>query len=98
MNLPEAEAVPASIGEADLEWIDFSIEHGIDLLAVSFVRSPADLDPVNQRLAPHRSGIPGFPKNEKRGGAAAGRGVLPAAAGGGPGGRGGAPPRRATTT
>ena len=50
MNLPGVEAVPAAVGESDLDWVDFAVEHGVDLLAVSFVRRPADLDPVHARL------------------------------------------------
>jgi pyruvate kinase len=82
MNLPGAEAVPSSIGEADLQWIDFSVEHDIDLLAVSFVRSPADLDPVNQRLADHGADTPVIAKIEKREAAAAADEIVQAATGG----------------
>lgn len=66
MNLPGAEAVPSSIGQADFDWIDFCCEQGIDLIAVSFVRTPADLDDVNSRLAERGADIPVIAKIEKR--------------------------------
>src|SRR5687768_11555437 len=50
MNLPGVEAVPAAVDESDLDWVDFAVDHGVDLLAVSFVRSASDLDPVHARL------------------------------------------------
>jgi pyruvate kinase len=81
MNLPDAEAVPSTIGEADLAWIDFSIEHGIDLLAVSFVRSPADLEPVHERLRQHGSDMPVIAKIEKREAAATAEDIIQAAGG-----------------
>ena len=37
----------------DLEWVDFAVEHGIDLLAISFVRRAEDIAPV-ERADPHR--------------------------------------------
>ena len=43
VNLPGADAVLPDTGDADREWIGFACEQGIDLLAVSFVRRPADL-------------------------------------------------------
>jgi pyruvate kinase len=81
MNLPGAEAVPSSIGQADMEWIDFACEHDIDLLAVSFVRSPADLEPVYQRLAERGADIPVIAKIEKREAAAAAEEIVEAAGG-----------------
>jgi len=66
LNLPGAEAVPASAGESDLDWVDFAIDHGVDLLAVSFVRTAADLEPVNARLAERGVDTPVIAKIEKR--------------------------------
>jgi len=66
MNLPGVEAVPSAVGESDLDWVDFAVEHEIDLLAVSFVRRAADLDPVHARLAEHNCDIPVIAKIEKR--------------------------------
>ncbi len=56
--------MPAA-GAADMDWVDFAVEHEIDLLAVSFVRRAADLEPV-ERAAPERgSDIPLIAKIEK---------------------------------
>ena len=65
MNLPGVEALPAAVGESDLDWVDFACEHGIDLLAVSFVRHAGDLEPVNARLAERGVDIPVIAKIEK---------------------------------
>jgi pyruvate kinase len=65
MNLPGVEALPAAVGEADLDWVDFACEHDIDLLAVSFVRHASDLEPVHARLAERDADIPVIGKIEK---------------------------------
>ena len=44
VNLPGADADLPESGATDAAWIDFACEHGIDLLAVSFVRRPSDLE------------------------------------------------------
>jgi pyruvate kinase len=82
MNLPGAEAVPSSIGQADFDWIDFCCEQGIDLIAVSFVRTPADLDDVNSRLAERGADIPVIAKIEKREAVEAAEEIVQAATGG----------------
>ncbi|HZO59938.1 MAG TPA: pyruvate kinase [Solirubrobacterales bacterium] len=65
MNLPGVEALPAAVGESDLDWVDFACEQEIDLLAVSFVRHASDLDPVHARLAERGADIPVIAKIEK---------------------------------
>ncbi len=82
INLPGAEAVPRSIGQADFDWIDFCCESGVDLIAVSFVRSPSDLEPVNARLAEHGVDIPVIAKIEKREAVATAEEIVQAATGG----------------
>ncbi len=65
VNLPGADAdLPAS-GSSDPAWIDFACEHEIDLLAVSFVRRPANLDAVHQMVAERGADIPLVAKIEK---------------------------------
>jgi len=49
MNVPGAAALPATT-DGDLGWVDFAVEHGFDLLAVSFVSSAEDLTPVKARI------------------------------------------------
>jgi pyruvate kinase len=65
MNLPGVEALPAAVGESDLDWVDFACDHDMDLLAVSFVRRASDLDPVSARLAERGADIPVIAKIEK---------------------------------
>jgi pyruvate kinase len=65
LNLPGAETGLPSAGQADLEWVDFAVGHGIDLLAVSFVRRAEDLIPVERRLRVAGSDIPLIAKIEK---------------------------------
>ncbi len=65
VNLPGGGAGMPSAGADDLGWVDFAVDHGVDLLAVSFVRSAADLDPVLERLAERQADIPLIAKIEK---------------------------------
>jgi len=65
LNLPGADTGLPSVDSDDLEWIDFAVEHGIDLLAVSFVREASDLKPVIERLDSLDSDIPLIAKIEK---------------------------------
>ena len=48
LNMPGTEMPLPSAGRTDLDWVDFAVEQGIDLLAVSFVRRAEDLEPVEQ--------------------------------------------------
>jgi pyruvate kinase len=64
MNLPGETGLPA-IADEDLEWVDFAAEQGVDLLAVSFVRSASSLDPVAERLRSLDSDIPLIAKIER---------------------------------
>ena len=65
LNLPGAEVTLPSAGRNDLAWVDFAIAHGIDLLAVSFVRRAEDLEPVERRIRTGGSDIPVLAKIEK---------------------------------
>jgi pyruvate kinase len=64
MNVPGASS-PAST-EGDLGWVEFAVEQGIDLLAVSFVSSAADLEPPSERLRSLGASIPLIAKIEKQ--------------------------------
>ena len=63
MNVPGATTPAATDG--DLGWVEFAVEQGIDLLAVSFVSSAADLEPVSERLRALNADIPLIAKIEK---------------------------------
>ncbi len=65
LNLPGADVTLPSAGRDDLVWVDFAIEQGIDLLAVSFVRRAEDLDPVHRRIRTGGADIPVIAKIEK---------------------------------
>ena len=65
VNLPGADAALPALGGGDQGWIDFACEQQIDLLAVSFVRSPADLEDVGARVRERGAEIPLIAKIEK---------------------------------
>jgi pyruvate kinase len=65
MNVPGATAGPAATS-GDLGWVEFAVEQGVDLLAVSFVSTAADLEPVAERLRALGSDIPLIAKIEKQ--------------------------------
>jgi pyruvate kinase len=65
MNLPGADASLPATGESDMAWVDFAVDQGIDLLAISFVRTREDLAPVERRLAERDCDIPLIAKIEK---------------------------------
>ena len=65
LNLPGAVAGMPAAGAADMDWVEFAVEHEVDLLAVSFVRSADDLRPVNARIRELGADIPLIAKIEK---------------------------------
>ena len=65
LNLPGTEVSLPAAGAEDLDWVDFAIEHGIDLLAVSFVRNASDLETVQRRVRAAGADIPLVAKIEK---------------------------------
>jgi pyruvate kinase len=65
VNLPHADTDLPESGDSDEPWIDFACEHGVDLLAVSFVRRPSDLEKVEARIRERGNDIPLIAKIEK---------------------------------
>jgi pyruvate kinase len=65
INLPRAALALPAAGREDLAWVDFALEHEIDLLAVSFVRRAEDLEPVERRVRTGGADIPVIAKIEK---------------------------------
>jgi pyruvate kinase len=65
MNIPGGVDLPATTG-VDLGWVEFAVENGVDLLAVSFVSTAADLEPVSARLKELGSRIPVIAKIERQ--------------------------------
>jgi pyruvate kinase len=82
VNLPGADADLPETGASDRAWVDFACEHGIDLLAVSFVRRPADLEAVSAKVAANGSDMPLIAKIEKPQAAERAEEIIEAADGG----------------
>ena len=82
MNLPSSDVALPAIGEADLAWIDFAVDHGMDLLAASFLRRREDLEPVMERLRERDADLPVIAKIEKPQAAANAEEIVQAATGG----------------
>jgi pyruvate kinase len=80
MNVPGI-STPAAT-DLDLDWVEFAVAQGIDLLAVSFVSTAADLEPVAERLARLGSDIPLIAKIEKPQAAENAEEIVAAATGG----------------
>jgi len=80
MNIPGITARAATDG--DLGWVEFAVEHGIDLLAMSFVSFAADLEPIVEKLQSLGSDIPLIAKIEKQQAAENAEEIIEAASGG----------------
>ena len=80
MNIPGATVRAAT--ESDLGWVEFAVEQGLDLVAMSFVSSAADLGPVSERLHALGSDIPLIAKIEKQQAAENAEEIVAAASGG----------------
>ncbi len=82
VNLPGADADLPDTADADREWIGFACEHGIDMLAVSFVRRPADIDIVRAEVEKRGLDVPLIAKIEKPQAAERAEEIIDAADGG----------------
>jgi pyruvate kinase len=80
MNIPGTSARATTDG--DLGWVEFAVEHGADLLAISFVSSAADLEPVSERLRSLGADLPLIAKIEKPQAAENAEEIVRAASGG----------------
>ena len=69
-------------GPDDFDQVDFCAERGVDLLAISFVSSAADVEKIAERLRSRGSDIPLIAKIEKREAAEAAEEILRAASSG----------------
>jgi pyruvate kinase len=82
LNCPNSDIPLPAVGKADLDWIDFALDQGVDLIAVSFVRRREHLEPVAQRLAERGVDTPVIAKIENRHAADNAEEILAAATGG----------------
>ena len=65
LNLPNVSMALPAVSEDDHRLIDAGIDMGVDLLALSFVRAAADLDPVRRHLDERQAPMPVIAKIEK---------------------------------
>ena len=65
INLPGAALSIPALTEKDRKDLDFGVKQGVDLVALSFVRSAADVRTARGIIAAHNSDIPVFAKLEK---------------------------------
>ncbi|HEX8742592.1 MAG TPA: pyruvate kinase [Thermoleophilaceae bacterium] len=65
MNLPNVTMSLPAVSDDDLRLVDAGVEMGVDLMALSFIKTAQDLLPVRDRLASHASDIPVLAKIEK---------------------------------
>ncbi|HEY7150757.1 MAG TPA: pyruvate kinase [Solirubrobacterales bacterium] len=82
LNMPGTEMHLPSAGRADLDWVDFAVQNGVDLLAVSFVRRAEDLQGVERRVRVAGADIPLIAKIEKPQAADNAEAIIRAAVGG----------------
>ncbi|HEX8054453.1 MAG TPA: pyruvate kinase [Thermoleophilaceae bacterium] len=65
MNLPNVTMSLPAVSEDDIKLVDAGVRMGVDLMALSFIKTADDLRPVRERLATHDSDIPVLAKIEK---------------------------------
>jgi pyruvate kinase len=65
INLPGVALSIPALTEKDRKDLEFGLNHGVDMVAISFVRSASDVRMVKQILARHGSDIPVIAKLEK---------------------------------
>ena len=65
INLPGAALSIPALTEKDRKDLEFGLEHGVDMIALSFVRSAADVRSVKEIVAAHRQDVPVIAKLEK---------------------------------
>jgi pyruvate kinase len=65
INLPGVALSIPALTEKDRDDLGFGIKHGVDMVALSFVRSAADVRTAKQLIAEHGSDVPVIAKLEK---------------------------------
>lgn len=65
INLPGVALSIPALTEKDREDLEFGLRHGVDVIALSFVRSAADVKMAKQIIATHQSDVPVIAKLEK---------------------------------
>jgi pyruvate kinase len=65
INLPGAALSIPALTEKDHKDLEFGLKHGVDAVALSFVRSAADVNMVKQIISRHKLDVPVIAKLEK---------------------------------
>ena len=65
INLPGVALSIPALTEKDRKDLEFGLKHGVDAVAISFVRTAADVRMVKQIIAAHKSDVPVIAKLEK---------------------------------
>jgi pyruvate kinase len=65
INLPGVALSIPALTEKDRKDLEFGLKQGVDVVAISFVRSAADVRMVKQIISAHRSDVPVIAKLEK---------------------------------
>jgi pyruvate kinase len=65
INLPGAALSIPALTEKDRKDLEFGLKHGVDVVALSFVRSAADVREVKDIIAAHEQDVPVIAKLEK---------------------------------
>jgi len=65
INLPGAALSIPALTEKDRKDLEFGLQHGVDAIALSFVRSAADVMEAKQIIAAHKKDVPVIAKLEK---------------------------------
>jgi pyruvate kinase len=65
INLPGVALSIPALTEKDRKDLEFGLRHGVDAVAISFVRSAADVRTVKEIIASHRADVPVIAKLEK---------------------------------
>jgi len=65
INLPGVALSIPALTEKDKKDLEFGLTHGVDAVAISFVRTAADVNMVKQIIAGHQSDVPVIAKLEK---------------------------------
>lgn len=65
INLPESDASIPVFTPKDKEDLAFGLDQGVDMVAMSFVDSPANIDPIKEMMRAHSVDVPVIAKIER---------------------------------
>jgi pyruvate kinase len=65
INYPDGSLNIASVTERDFQFLEFGLEHGVDYVALSFVRSAEDVERAKAFIAERKRSVPVIAKIEK---------------------------------